>query len=225
MDLQTVDPKIFVGLAEMMNQIFFLGSLPAAKLRVEWAVHQAHWVYGTTSFPQRRCEHYTRIVINPNLPYHKLNPSAIICTLLHEMVHAYLGRYGCAGGEGSACGTDLCQHLNKANRGTTGHGRAWQHIAKAIEDRLQGILGFRGRLGRQECAVQEVRQFGFRPSPCDIETLHDESTVYVTSCLRRWFDDGDMEWKATVQSRKTHHETRRVKRRRSIGSCRNVCVW
>lgn len=173
----------------------------------------------------RREEHCTVIMVNPNMREHKLNPGAVICTLLHEMIHAYLCRYGCAGGEGSACGTEVCRHLNRANRGVTGHGRAWQHLAKAIEDSLPEILGFRGRLGRQECAVQELSAFGFRPSECDIAVLHDEATVCITSRMRRWLDDGDMAWKSAMQDRRgAQKEAKRVKRRRSIGSCKNVCV-
>lgn len=45
LELHTVDSNIFLHLAEIMNQLFFLGSLPAVKLRIEWATDDsAHGV-------------------------------------------------------------------------------------------------------------------------------------------------------------------------------------
>ncbi|KAK5132174.1 hypothetical protein LTR08_000331 [Meristemomyces frigidus] len=225
MDLRVVHRRIFVALAEMMNQIFFLGSLPAAKLRVEWAIDSPALSYGVTHFDWSTPTPYAHIAINPEMVYHKLNPSAVICTLLHEMTHAFLGLYSCTGGKGSACGSELCKQLGKDIRGKTGHGRAWQHITKAIEDRLPDILGFAGRLGRQECAVQEIQTFGFRPSDCDMKALHGEITVAVQVRKRKWFDDGDVELKAATQEQKAKDLPKRAKRRRwSIGACKNLRI-
>lgn len=164
----------------------------------------------------------TIVFINPDISFHKLNPGAICCTILHEMGHAFLGRYGCLGGDGSACETALCRQVNKLSQGRTGHGRAWQYLAKAIEEKLPDVLGFKGRLGRQECMLQELDALGFRPSECDISNLYSDFGRLVRLNKRRWFDDSDIRRKAALRDRRLGKVKKRTKRRWSIGVCQGL---
>ena len=125
MHLREVNSNIFVKLSEVLSQIFFIGTLPTRILRVDWAAGDEIRSYGLT-YATSHDGGRTVIQINPDMRYHKLNARAVICTLLHEMIHTYLGRYGCFGGQGSACGSEICQRLYRDNHSASGSGRAWQ---------------------------------------------------------------------------------------------------
>ena len=139
------------------NQLFFLGQLPNpnAKLKVLWSPA------GT----RRRAHSHTFddgqsvIWINADYPAHFLSLKALMDTLLHELCHVFLQRHSCYLGGGFGCERNqVCVELCQENYGTTGHGRAWQTIAAAVEKAAPGLLGIEWRLdlGRVECAVQEI---------------------------------------------------------------------
>ncbi|TKA82009.1 hypothetical protein B0A55_01738 [Friedmanniomyces simplex] len=164
--------------AEIFNQMFFLGAMPPRQIRIAWGLDQSR-LYGITVSR-------STIVLNPQMKLHKLAPTAVLCTILHEMIHAFLGLYNCYGGEGSSCGDEVCAHLSADNLGGSGHGRAWQYMAQGIEAEMSRLLGFSGRLGRQECAVKEIAALGFRPSKCDLRTLYNDFDVATQEAEDDW---------------------------------------
>jgi len=99
-------------------------------------------------------------------------------------------------------------------------------MAKSIEERLPDILGFTGRLGRQECAVQGINtSTGFRPSLCDVDRLYPEFGALVRRKLRRWFDDDDLKMVAGKRWQgDTQEQPRQTNRRRSIAACESIWV-
>lgn len=138
----------------------------------------------------------------------------MLCTLLHEMIHAFLGRYGCLGWAEGGCGSDACVSLSYENFGKTGHGRAWQYIARTIEAALPRLLGFKGRLGREEGFLTEMNSLGFRPSECDIANHYGGFTGFVRQNLWTSFDDEDVS-RAKIR-RRFNRPCWRRKRRWSI---------
>ncbi|TKA81995.1 hypothetical protein B0A55_01741 [Friedmanniomyces simplex] len=105
------------------------------------------------------------IVLNPQMKLHKLAPTAR-----------------------ESCGDEICAHLSAENLGASGHGRAWQYMAQGIEAEISRLLGFSGRLGRQECAVKEIAALGFRPTECDLRTFYSEFDVAETSLKGRGWE-------------------------------------
>ena len=110
---------------------------------------------------------------HPHHSFHadrRLNLIKLIETTLHEMCHAFLGRYSCY--KGGSCGTNACLSLCKTNYGATGHGRSWQLLARAIETKLPKLIpGLRVRLGRREMAMLEIDNRGYWPSVSVLDHL------------------------------------------------------
>jgi hypothetical protein len=112
------------------------------------------------------------IRLNPYHPYHmissnqSLNSITLLHTLLQELINAFFDLYGCF--KGTTCGTAECRFVSRQNIGK-GRGRAWQMLAKAIEDEAPRLLpGFTPRLERRGMMVSESLQGGYTPSTCDL---------------------------------------------------------
>lgn len=124
------------------------------------------------------------------------NMSKLLNTLLHEMCHAYLGLYSCHAG--SSCPSMTCSAVPfKQNHGSTQHGRAWQWLAKVIEDRAPLLLeGFAPQLGRYQRILVEIEKGGFRSSSCEIEKMFgDKGATVIRVWLGKtsWDDDEVMQ--------------------------------
>lgn len=184
LDLSSVPISRLRKPVEIFNQLFFLGALPNSRLRLLWEP-QPTMTHGWTCQPDSDAGCST-IALNPNMRLHILSPRAVLCTLLHEMIHAYLGRYSC---RGITCGSLICSELSRQNIGQSGHGRAWQYMAKAIEERLSDLLDFKGRLGREECAFAEITNIGFRPSVCDAKRLFPTFSARLACMMPKAMDD------------------------------------
>ncbi|KAK3110429.1 hypothetical protein LTR53_015286 [Teratosphaeriaceae sp. CCFEE 6253] len=198
---------------QIFNQLFFLGSLPPRHIQVVWGLDTSN-LYGLAVAR-------STIILNPQKTQHKLAPARVLCTILHEMIHCFLGLYSCHG-DAAGCGDEVCASAFAESWGLGGHGRAWQYVAKHIEAELPRILGITGRLGRQENAVREIKAFGFRPSPCDMRGLYEDMEVSVRVYLRTSFDDLDLAGRGVVRSRAG--VARKVRRRRTIAICEGIAV-
>lgn len=77
-------------------------------------------------------------------------------SVLHEMLYVFLTQYA-------------CQHcLTRENWAS--HGRAWQRIAKKIEEQSLGLLGIEADMGRlTSFLVDWEEDDGLRVSLCDVE--------------------------------------------------------
>jgi len=172
-DLTTLDPqKLFTRPMSIFNSLFFCSTLPARLLRVEWDPNTAKRGIA------QAWDHGVIILLNPRHRFHINSPSGLLRTLLHEMIHAFLELYACYPAA-SGCNNDACKILSLQNRGATGHGRAWQYLAKAIEDASPRLLpGIEIWLGREEVCLKEKRAAivlaskdilasGWTPSICD----------------------------------------------------------
>ena len=101
-------------------------------------------------------------------------------TLLHEMIHAFLGPWGCAFPD--------CQK-SWETMGKTGHGCVWQDIALALETaaRDPNLLDLDVALNRDFALASELRKDGRRASR---EVCHgwDISCTKVERILRKHSD-------------------------------------
>lgn len=95
--------------------------------------------------------------------------TAACSTLLHEMVHAYLRKFGCNDTE---CQSEPCKRFKDDTKGLYGHGRAFHIIATNLQARATTYLGYdfskivRAPSMQGEMATR-TGTAGF-PSECDI---------------------------------------------------------
>ncbi|KAK5701004.1 hypothetical protein LTR97_005523 [Elasticomyces elasticus] len=216
--LRTAIPNpglFFAEPVQIFSQLFFLGAI-RPYVNVQWG-HDWSRLYGVMSYWD------ATIRINPQRPLHKSSPEAILCTLLHEMLHFFLVAYSCPGSRrDGCCDANICAFLNG---GAASHGRAWMHMAKSIEDEMPRLLGFTGRLGRQECAISEIRKFGFRPSACDLRSAaYYDIEVAVRIHLRTSYDDLETVVRSRGRSVLPQTTGKRARRRRTIGICEKLVV-
>ncbi|KAK3114859.1 hypothetical protein LTR53_006396 [Teratosphaeriaceae sp. CCFEE 6253] len=135
---------------QMFNQLFFLGSLRPGHIQVVWGLDTSN-AYGLAVAR-------STIILNPQKMQHKLAPARVLCTILHEMIHCFLGLYSCHG-EAAGCGDEVCASAFAESWGFGGHGRAWQYVAKHIEAEPPRILGITGRLVLSRAGVaRKVRR-------------------------------------------------------------------
>ena len=169
----------------IFSGLFFQNHLPSRILQFRWRVLGSMEQGRTLIEPDGIV-----ILLNPTHPRHKHSPTNVLRTLLHEMCHAFLGQYSCY--DGASCNTGQCKQLCRQNYGITGHGRAWQLLAKAIESEAPGLLpGLSVRLGRREMALQEIERGGFWPSECDLRSLCREFEVVARVWMKKVVRDDD----------------------------------
>ena len=186
-NLSQLSPQVLTKPLNTFNALFFLNHLPSAIVSIQWSF------FGANSSEQGRTliqPDGVLILLNPNHPRHRHNPTGILRTLLHELCHAFLGRYSCYGG--TSCDTMECRLLCRHNYGTTGHGRAWQLLTKAIEDEAAYLLpGLSVRLGHRAMAMLEIERGGFLPSECDLRELCQDFAVVARVWMRKVVRDDD----------------------------------
>jgi hypothetical protein len=79
-------------------------------------------------------------------------------TILHEMLHAFLNQY-------------ICQRCVVYGTNGCDHGRAWQIIAKGIEEQSLRLLGVEVDLGRLDSMWADRRAKRGEVSTHDLEVL------------------------------------------------------
>ena len=100
--------------------------------------------------PTRRC--YTQL---ENKRQGKTLAEERMGSVLHEMLHVFLDQYACP-----RCVT---------RENWASHGRAWQRIAKKIEEQSLGLLGIETDIGRLTSFLADWEDDGLRVSLCDVE--------------------------------------------------------
>lgn len=154
-------PEIF----DIFSHVFFLGDLPT-DIKVRWESFGSSTSYGL-------CD---RISIQLNRDCLKLFNSSehSIRVLLHEMTHVCM--HGCQRASYSDSGirklarprralarprklrstTKYSTDVDDPDYGVSGHGAAFLHITKAIEEHMNRLLGISGSLGRKSGIATEI---------------------------------------------------------------------
>lgn len=91
------------------------------------------------------------------------------------MIHSYLSRYTCYPWRRVQCAIGSCGQSYSIHLGVSGHGRAFQYIAKAVEDNAVRLLGISCALGRQCAAMSEHMRGGYLPCRKDLRRLYNGS--------------------------------------------------
>jgi hypothetical protein len=99
------DPQRFFSTpVQIFGQLWFLGALSKRQVKVKWSHgHENFLGLSKTSAsehgmclslklksPANAQADCATILLNPRINWHFLNPKAILCTLLHEMVHEFV---------------------------------------------------------------------------------------------------------------------------------------
>ncbi|USP79285.1 hypothetical protein yc1106_06559 [Curvularia clavata] len=151
-----------------LNRVFFSGCVPP---------HNATLTAGFSFLPEHQRDCFgkslfnpligTQILIHPTLyrgcgtpSYHPdiLRLHNRLGTMIHEMCHAFLKAYSCR-----SCA------MHEACDGATGHGRAWQLLAKKLEEAACVVFGGDVDLGRGPSLLREVALSGRLPSCHDVD--------------------------------------------------------
>ncbi|EMD86870.1 hypothetical protein COCHEDRAFT_1227903 [Bipolaris maydis C5] len=151
-----------------LNRVFFSGCVPT---------HNATLTAGFSYLPEQQRDCFgkslfnpligTQILVHPTLyrgagtPSHHpdiLRLNNRLGTIIHEMCHAFLKAYSCR-----SCS------MHEACDGATGHGRAWQLLAKKLEEAACVVLGGEVDMGRGPSLLREIACSGRLPSCHDLE--------------------------------------------------------
>lgn len=154
----------------MFSDIFFLGKLSTASaLQVHWRPLRSSLLgkcYRTAS------DSPSIIALNSRDAEVSGDSKVAIGTLLHEMTHAYLQACQAARDrrsraiakprkiESDASKNVQCPHAlgrDDPDLGVSCHGRAWHHLAMAVERNLDALLGLSTVLGRVGGMATEIR--------------------------------------------------------------------
>ncbi|CZT20132.1 uncharacterized protein RCC_05989 [Ramularia collo-cygni] len=109
------DTRALPGLAEIFNDLFFLGQLPPTAMSVGWGRYPGLLGWTAPSIGPADLE---RVWLNWASLYLRYSTYATSDTLLHKMAHAFLHRYSRPDGR-----TSVSMEPD-VNMGFTGHGRA-----------------------------------------------------------------------------------------------------
>ena len=129
-------------MADIFNKLFFCGGLSKPSLFWNASLTATKRIWGVTtsedSLDSATQKRVTKVSIQLD-PWHNpegvLDPApyaeAILSTLAHEYVHACFHEMTCCS---LYCGDKACSDEAERFLGPAGHGRAWQMVAKAVED-------------------------------------------------------------------------------------------
>jgi hypothetical protein len=155
-------------LTSLLNTIFFSNAIPPHRACISdgfsylsstekscFAIGTFNPIFGT------------QLLLHPTLYRHHGDPTDLdvrwlsrVGTVLHELCHAYLKAYTCR----SCPMHDVCV-------GPRGHGRAWQLLAKKIEEVATRVLGGFCDMGRYQSALHDFEGSGVLMSRCDLGVL------------------------------------------------------
>jgi len=159
-----VEPALMEEGIGFLNRFFFLDGIKD----LDFACDYTEKSLGFKSYPSFPYVGTVLISINPDHDV-EMVPSvsccdAILGTLLHELIHAFIGQFGCPG---SRCKQRSCQRRFDENYGCSSHARAWPWLAEAVERIPNYRLGVKVDLGRRFHSQIEYRLTGREPSVCD----------------------------------------------------------
>lgn len=166
---KTLGDDALAEAADIFNELFFAGQLPSSRLKVHWS-HLSTVLLGVTD---SNIDGTPLVLLNSDFDLRSMTRKLVLAVVLHEMIHAFLGLYVCYPWAKVACAKGICGKLYTANYGLSGHGRAFHHIAKAIESNMGTILGFTAWLGRDDGCATEHSAGGPRPCKRDMERLYE----------------------------------------------------
>jgi hypothetical protein len=196
--VEFVAEKVIPYAMSIFNSIFFIDSLRPRKNRKHRLELLGLAAESTTKSLIQPEGDLIVIRLNPYHPYHMISPAQSLnsITLLHpllqEITNAFFDFYGCF--NGTSCGTAECRFVSRQNIGK-GHGRAWQMLAKAIEDEAPRLLpGLTPRLERRRMIVEDSLRGGYTPSTCDLRHVCGdlELLARVLQKVRTRDDDNKM---------------------------------
>lgn len=172
--------------ADIFNELFFAGQLPSSRVKISWG----NLNKGMLGYTKRNTfgDRTSRIYINKHHDRRPMTKQLVLAIILHEMIHAYLEQYTCYPWSKVACAKGMCGKLYTANIGCSGHGRAFHHIAKTLEIKMETVLGFKSPLGRRDGSAEE-QSCGGGPRPC----MRDARRLFewmLGSEFSRSVDDG-----------------------------------
>ena len=166
-----LDPALMEEGITLLNRFFFLDGIKD---------YHFAWGYiedslGLTTHPTFPYVGTVHIAVNPDhdedeTQQRTSRSNAVLGTLLHELIHAFIGQFGCPS---SRCKQLSCQYRFDVNYGRTGHARAWQWLAEAVERVANYRLGIKVDLGRRFHSQIEYVKTGHEPSVCDAARCFD----------------------------------------------------
>jgi len=145
----------------IFDQIFFFGCLKGL-VNVEFKLemtnrddfgicaHQHHDLASRQTIPDNFAASISirNLSRDPNYSPQRTRLEKYLGTLLHEMLHAYLGIYMC-----DCC--PRCHQLSDRIMGTSGHGPTWHEAAFALEQATHPLIGRKLELGRRNGMISE----------------------------------------------------------------------
>lgn len=155
-------------LVAIFNQLFFLGAIQNVRFRWDEALKHLN-SFGITTHAQWPYVGEVNVALDP-VPLalqSSSRVSSMLGTLLHECTHAYVNQLGCAG---SRCGEQSCKARFNPNVGNSGHGRAWQWLAEAVERVARSSLGIEVDLLRSPCFFKPAAAAVLRT--CELSSPH-----------------------------------------------------
>ncbi|KAF2215647.1 hypothetical protein CERZMDRAFT_94049 [Cercospora zeae-maydis SCOH1-5] len=184
--------------ADIFNELFFLGQLPASRLRLVQTGTVNNGGSIGKSWPS--CASDQSELISLDVSHHALCSAQAMYfqVLLHEMVHCFLARYTCYPWQSKhrGCAISGCGLSYQFSIGPGGHGRAWQYLAKTIEDRMPELLQLPGNLGRN-CGflTDQLRHGCHVPCQNELQRLYQWQYGHqnLWKYIRRTRDDNVME--------------------------------
>jgi hypothetical protein len=144
--------------------IYFDGNIP--DLTVRWDECNPELLGYASSYPEAEVKNFPRITVNSDLKRAQQMAAfgdyfllETLCTLIHEAVHVYIEHWACC----------HCESYAK-NNGGDGHGRAWQLLAKKIEESISELLDLPIHLDRSDSLINHLRDGQNPPSRHDLST-------------------------------------------------------
>ncbi|KAH7357565.1 hypothetical protein BKA66DRAFT_445598 [Pyrenochaeta sp. MPI-SDFR-AT-0127] len=171
---QSISKTQLQHLFSALNRVFFFSAIPP---------HRRIFASSMSFLPEGRKTCFgvgyfnpivgTHVLLHPTMYRHSTDAEDSdvrwrnrVGTLLHEMCHAFLKAYTCR-----AC------PMQERCVGARGHGRAWQILAKKVEQVVSGIMGGYVDMGRFPSLLHDMEGHGRVPSNHDLEAygMDDQS--------------------------------------------------
>ena len=146
-DWQQTSPSLqsVLELIKIFSAIFFLNKLEGVTIAWRRGLWRDKSCFGLTR--QEMFDPRVYIELEPR-DYHqqtrdKDHCGAVVGTLLHECIHAFLMLYSCEG----YCGRQVCREHNDLVLGKSGHGHVWRDLAVAVQSITEQRLGILVNIG------------------------------------------------------------------------------